>query len=39
MAKLTDEKRIRNLLQLYELDLTTKGSYAKIRKHIQSKCF
>jgi len=37
MAKLTDEKRIRNLLQLYELDLTTKGSYAKIRKHIKKK--
>ena len=37
MAKLTDEKRIRNLLQLYELDLTTKGSYAKIRKHIIKK--
>ncbi len=37
MAKLTDEKRIKNLLQMYELDLTTKGSYAKIRKHIKRK--
>jgi len=37
MAKLTDEKRIRNLLQVYELNLSTKGSYAKIRKHLKKK--
>ena len=36
-GKLVDEDRIKDLLNWYSGDLTTKGAYAKIRKHIKKK--